>query len=46
MVEAMDAEGFGGCTFHGECEASCPKSISTDAIITMNREYMRAGLAR
>jgi succinate dehydrogenase / fumarate reductase iron-sulfur subunit len=46
MVEAMDAEGFGGCTYHGECTASCPKSISLDAIAMLNREYIRAGLQR
>ena len=28
MVEQMDAEGFGGCTNFGECEAACPKEIS------------------
>jgi succinate dehydrogenase / fumarate reductase, iron-sulfur subunit len=44
MVAAMDAEGFGGCTFHGECSASCPASISIDAITMLNREYIRAGL--
>lgn len=44
MVEAMDAEGFGGCTYHGECSAACPKSISLDAIALLNREYIRAGL--
>ena len=27
MVEAMDREGFGGCTNHYECEAVCPKEI-------------------
>ncbi|PRQ07415.1 succinate dehydrogenase/fumarate reductase iron-sulfur subunit [Enhygromyxa salina] len=46
MVAAMDAEGFGGCTNHGECEAACPKSISVDAIALLNREYLYAGLAR
>lgn len=44
MVAAMDAEGFGGCTYHGECSASCPASISLDAITLLNREYIRAGL--
>jgi succinate dehydrogenase / fumarate reductase iron-sulfur subunit len=44
MVEAMDAEGFGSCTYHGECSASCPASISLDAIALLNREYIRAGL--
>jgi succinate dehydrogenase / fumarate reductase iron-sulfur subunit len=27
MVARMDAEGFGTCTNHGECEAACPKGI-------------------
>jgi succinate dehydrogenase / fumarate reductase iron-sulfur subunit len=46
MVEAMDSEGFGGCTNHGECSAYCPKKISVDAIALLNRDYMRAGIAR
>ncbi len=39
MVEQMDAEGFGGCTVTGSCEAVCPKSISLDFIARMNRDY-------
>ena len=46
MVEAMDAEGFGGCTNHGECSAACPKLISFDAIALLNREYIAAGFQR
>jgi succinate dehydrogenase / fumarate reductase iron-sulfur subunit len=46
MVDRMDAEGFGGCTNHGECSAACPKEISVDAIMLLNREYVRAGLVR
>lgn len=42
MVAQMDAEGFGGCTNHGECEAACPKGISLDWIARMNRELVRA----
>jgi succinate dehydrogenase / fumarate reductase iron-sulfur subunit len=42
MVARMDAEGFGNCTNHGECEAVCPKGISLDNIARMNREYLRA----
>ncbi|HWB75250.1 MAG TPA: succinate dehydrogenase/fumarate reductase iron-sulfur subunit [Nannocystaceae bacterium] len=45
MVAQMDAEGFGGCTNHGECEAVCPKAIQLDAIAMLNRELMRATLA-
>jgi succinate dehydrogenase / fumarate reductase iron-sulfur subunit len=46
MVAAMDAEGFGGCTNHGECSAACPKSIPFDAIALLNREYIASGLRR
>ena len=42
MIEQMDAEGFGDCSNHGECEAACPKSISIDNIAEMRREYLRA----
>ncbi|MEM7152084.1 MAG: succinate dehydrogenase/fumarate reductase iron-sulfur subunit [Myxococcota bacterium] len=45
MVSAMDGADFGGCTNHGECEAVCPKEISTDAIVTLNRELMRAAIS-
>jgi len=44
MVEAMDAEGFGNCTNHFECEAACPKGISVANIARMNREYLRASI--
>jgi succinate dehydrogenase / fumarate reductase iron-sulfur subunit len=46
MVERMDAEGFGGCTWHGECQESCPKEISIDWIADLYRDYIRATLAR
>ena len=42
MVAQMDAEGFGACTNHGECEAACPKGVSLDWIARMNRELVRA----
>ena len=45
MVQAMEHEGFGGCTNHGECEASCPKEISVDAIAMLNREVLSANLS-
>jgi succinate dehydrogenase / fumarate reductase iron-sulfur subunit len=40
MVEKHDAEGFGHCTFYGECEAACPKQISTEYITQLNRDYV------
>jgi succinate dehydrogenase / fumarate reductase iron-sulfur subunit len=46
MVAAMDREGFGNCTMHQECEAVCPKEISTGFITRMNRDYLRASLRR
>ena len=39
MVGQMDAEGFGGCTVTGACEAVCPKEISLNFIAKMNRDY-------
>jgi succinate dehydrogenase / fumarate reductase iron-sulfur subunit len=45
MIAQMDAEGFGHCTSHKECEAVCPKGISIDFIAKMNREYLASVLA-
>ncbi len=42
MVARMDAEGFGNCANHAECEAMCPKEISVSHIAKMNREFIRA----
>ena len=42
MVAQMDAEGFGHCTNHGECEAACPKQIPRDVMARTNREYAKA----
>lgn len=42
MVGQHDAEGFGGCTNHGECEAACPKGIGMEWIARMNRDYLKA----
>ncbi len=44
MVRTMDAEGFGSCTNHKECEAACPKEISVAFIARMNRDYIKASL--
>jgi succinate dehydrogenase iron-sulfur subunit len=44
MVKQMDAEGFGNCTNHRECEAVCPKEISIDFITLLNREFLKASL--
>ena len=46
MVEQMDAEGFGGCTNMGECEAACPKEIKLEVIARMNRDYLGGKLTK
>ena len=46
MVEQMEEEEFGGCTLHGECQEACPKEISIDNIVRMNRDYIRANLTK
>ena len=46
MIDQMDAEGFGSCTNHGECEAVCPKEIRLEFIARMNRDYLKATLAQ
>jgi succinate dehydrogenase / fumarate reductase iron-sulfur subunit len=42
MVFTHDQLGFGNCTTHAECEATCPKGISIEHIARMNREYLKA----
>jgi succinate dehydrogenase / fumarate reductase iron-sulfur subunit len=46
LVAAMDAEDFGGCTNHGECEAACPKGISLENIALLNRDFLKATLGK
>jgi succinate dehydrogenase / fumarate reductase, iron-sulfur subunit len=46
MVAQMDAEQFGSCTNHGECEAACPKGISIENIARMNRDYIVASIMK
>jgi len=46
MVSAMDEAGFGSCSNHYECEASCPKDISRDVMAQLNRDYARATFAK
>ncbi len=45
MVGQHDAEGFGGCTNHGECEVACPKQISVSNIARMNRDFLKSMVA-
>lgn len=45
MIRAMDAEMFGGCTNHGECQEACPKGISINFIVRMNRDFLVSNVA-
>jgi len=44
MLAQAAAEGFGGCTNIGECEAVCPKQIRLEFIARMNRDFLKAAL--
>ncbi len=44
MVAQAAAEGFGGCTNIGECEAVCPKQIRLEFIARMNRDFLKSTL--
>lgn len=46
MVEAMEAEGFGGCSQTGACAEVCPKEIPLTTIARLDYEYLRARLLR
>jgi succinate dehydrogenase / fumarate reductase iron-sulfur subunit len=37
----MDDEGFGSCTNTGACEADCPKEISINNIIKLNKSFIK-----
>ena len=45
MVEQMDKEGFGSCTFTQACEAVCPKEISITNISRLKKENINASFA-
>ena len=44
MVLQHDAELFGSCTQHGECEAACPKQISINFIARMNADFIKTAV--
>lgn len=46
MLAQMDAEGFGYCSNHRECEAVCPKQIDIGRIARMNRDLYRSFVRR
>ncbi len=42
MLDAHDAEGFGGCTNIGECAAVCPAGVPLDTISQLNADLLGA----
>jgi succinate dehydrogenase / fumarate reductase iron-sulfur subunit len=46
MVRTMDAEGFGNCSNHYECEAVCPANIPLTVISKLNRDFVSASVAK
>ncbi|MGI8554622.1 MAG: succinate dehydrogenase/fumarate reductase iron-sulfur subunit [Dehalococcoidia bacterium] len=42
MVAQHDAEGFGHCSNHGECEAVCPKEIGISFIAKLNDDLWKS----
>jgi succinate dehydrogenase / fumarate reductase iron-sulfur subunit len=42
MVAQQDAEGFGHCSNHGECQAVCPKEIGISFIAMLNRDLWKS----
>ena len=44
MLGQMDEEGFGACSWFGECQEACPKSISIDTITRMSGDYLKANM--
>lgn len=44
MMETMEKYGFGNCSNTGACSLSCPKEISFENIVKMNREFLKASI--
>ena len=41
MINQMDLEGFGSCTNTGACQVDCPKEISINNIIKLNKSFIK-----
>jgi succinate dehydrogenase / fumarate reductase iron-sulfur subunit len=44
MVNKMQELGFGNCSNTGACSLACPKDISFENIVKLNREYGKASI--
>lgn len=46
MMDKMQELGFGNCSNTGACAVSCPKEISFENIVSMNRDYAKASIKK
>jgi succinate dehydrogenase / fumarate reductase, iron-sulfur subunit len=46
MMQTMEDAGFGNCSNTGACSLACPKEISFENIVRMNREFAVASVKR
>jgi succinate dehydrogenase / fumarate reductase iron-sulfur subunit len=46
MMRTMEEAGFGHCSNTGACSLACPKEISFENIVLMNREFAKASIKR
>lgn len=46
MLDEMEKQGFGACSWTQECEAACPKGISVKWISRAQKDYLKAKLLK
>lgn len=46
MMNTMEEAGFGNCSNTGACSLACPKEISFENIVRMNREFLKAAITK
>lgn len=44
MMRTMEEAGFGNCSNTGACSLACPKEISFENIVRMNRDFLKASI--
>ncbi len=44
MIKTMEDYGFGNCSNTGACSLACPKEISFENIVQLNRDFMKASI--
>lgn len=44
MMRTMEDAGFGNCSNTGACSLACPKEISFENIVRMNRDFLKASI--